>query len=183
MLAFLVHDCAVRLLLETSPNYRTSQRKPLNCRTLIDLLPSLKYDDCCRAWPPFRQLAAYRVASFPLSFRSLPYTPVGRCWLGTVFSCVIFAARAGLSAECPQYLYRFHSPRVGFRHCCPLWVASWPSAHVHYPDAYEFAWYKLIIMLLLSFITESSIYSLSCTATACYVLRSDKISCVWRVIW
>jgi hypothetical protein len=116
-LAFLVHDCAVKLPL---PNYRTSQRKPLNCRTLIDLLPPLKYDDCCRPWPPFRQLAAYRDASFPLSFRSLPYTPLGRCWLGTVFLCVIFAARAGLSAECPQYLHEFHSPRVGFRHCCPL---------------------------------------------------------------
>jgi hypothetical protein len=120
---FHFHAClsCTRLRTQTSPqNYRTSQRKPLNCRTLIDLLLPLKYDDCCRPWPPFRPLAAYRDASFPLSFLSLPYTPVGRCWLGTVFSCVIFIARAGLSAECPQYLHGFHSPRVGFRHCCPL---------------------------------------------------------------
>jgi hypothetical protein len=54
--------------------FRPLERIALNCRTLIDLVPSLKYDDCCRPWPPFRPLAAYRDASFPPSFRSLPYT-------------------------------------------------------------------------------------------------------------
>jgi hypothetical protein len=38
--------------------------KLLDRRTLIDLLPSLKYDDCCRPWPPFRPLAAYRDAQW-----------------------------------------------------------------------------------------------------------------------
>jgi hypothetical protein len=56
-----------------------------------------------------------------------------------------------------QYFHRFHSPRVGFRYFCPLYVPSWPSAHVHYADAYKFARYKLIIMLSLSFITEFSL--------------------------